>query len=336
MANFPTGTFTTPNRVVLIGDGGRQDERVASVITYPGMLVMDDGSGGYKPHNVAGGIAEFVVALEQGLRGIGGSTEPKGVWDYYDVNDNVQVWVAGVGNELQVLLANGANATENALLQSDGAGHFSVAPSNNAAGNLYETTAASAALTTTSTQTVFSTGSYSIPANFLQVGDLLHVRAEGTVTAHNASDTLTVQLYLGGLTGTSIVSTGAVNNAVGDNFILDAYIEFRTIGNAAAGTFIANGTFVDGVPSTATVRSFLLASTAVDTTVAEQLAVAGTWSSASAGNSARLDYMTVDLIRQAGPITPLAVVLSAVNNTSGTGTTYPYSPAALVTCRVLR
>lgn len=339
MATFPANTFPTPNRVVVVGRGREDELPCSSSLTnliYPGMLLMDDGAGNVQPHNVAGGVAELMFALEQGLIGLAGmpGTTGKGTFDAYDAGSRVQFYRAAAGDKLNVLLANGQNAAEGNYLGSDGAGHLKVIPSAQLGGNLYETTAASTALTNTITETVFSNGSYSIPANFLQAGDILHVRAQGIATATNATDTLNAKLYLGGLTGTNIVATGALDVANGDEFLIDAYIEFRTIG--ASGTFIANGTDVIGTPGTATAKPFLLGSTAVDTTAAQAIAVSGTWSVANAGDSCRLDYMTVDLIRQSGSITPLLVVDTAYDNTAGTGTTYPYSPAALVLARVLR
>lgn len=335
MAVFPAGTFTTPNRVVLISRGRQEEAVVGATKFYPGNLVMDDGTGNgtYIPHNVQGGWAELMVAVEQGLQGIGGSTTPKGAFDSYDIGTQAQYWVCAKGDVINVTLATGNNATENALLMSNGDGNFALLPSAaNLGGNLYETTAASTALTNTTTETVFSTGSTTIPANYFQAGDILHVRAQGIITSFNSTDTITVNLYLGGLTGTKIVATAALNGSANDEFLIDAYIELRTVGSS--GTFIANGIDTIGTPGTATAKPFLLGSTAVDTTAAQAVAISGKWSVANAADSCRLDYMTVDLIRQSGGFKALAVVQSAINNTSGT-TGLSFSPAALCQVRVL-
>lgn len=334
MAVFPPFTFIGSNRIVLIGRG-RYEEAPASVACLPGHLIMDDAAAGFKPHNVAGGIAEMIFALEQGLQGIGGATTPIGAFDAYAVGTQVNAYVAAKGDLINCLVATGNNAAEGSLLQSNGDGTMKLCPVAQSGGNLYETVAASTALTNSTVETVFSNGSFNIPANFLQTGDILHVRAQGIATATNSTDTLTAKLYLGGLAGTNIVSTGALDVVNGDEFLIDAYIELRTIGNVAAGTFIANGMDSIGTPGTATVKNFLLGSTAVDTTVAQAIAVSGTWSVANAGDSCRLDWMSVDLIRQAGPVTPLMLVTSALDNTGGT-TGSSYSPSALVQARVLR
>lgn len=339
MTTFPANTFPTPNRVVVVGRGREDELPCSSSLTnliYPGMLLMDDGAGNVQPHNVAGGVAELMFALEQGLIGLAGmpGTTGKGTFDAYDAGSRVQFYRAAAGDKLNVLLANGQNAAEGNYLASDGAGHLQVIPSAQISGNLYETTAASTEVTNTTTETKFSTGSYVLPANFLQAGDILHIRAQGIADLTNSTDTLNVKMYLGGTGGTLLVATGALDVVNNDEFLIDAYVEIRTIG--ATGTFIANGTDVIGTPGTATVKSFLVGSTAIDTTATKEIAVTATWSVANAGDSCRLDLMTVDLIRQSGGITPLLVVDTAVNNSGGTGTTYPYSPAALVLARVLR
>ena len=171
MAVFPPFTFIAPNRIVLIGRG-RYEESPASVACLPGHLVMDDGAAGVKPHNVAGGIAEMLFAIEQGLQGIGGATSPIGAFDAYAIGSQVNYYVAAKGDLINCLVATGVNATEGSILQSNGDGTMKLCPIANAAGSLYESVAASTALTASSTETAFSNGSFSIPANTLQVGEI--------------------------------------------------------------------------------------------------------------------------------------------------------------------
>lgn len=331
MAVFPAGTFTTPNRVVLIGRGRYEEGVVSSAAVLPGSLVMDDGAGGIKAHNTAGGIAELLFAIEQGLQGIGGSTVPKGAWDTYDVGSQAQFYVAARGDLLNVLLSNGANAAEGNFLTSNGDGTLTVANIANTGGNLFTATADSAAVTNTTTETLFGT-SYSIPANFLQAGDVLHVRGQVAVPNQNSTDTLNLKLYVGGLTGTAVCATGAIDVAINDEGLIDAYIEFRTVGGS--GTMVANGTSALGTPGTVTAKPFLLASTAVATNAALVVGISATWSVASASDQALLRYFTVDLVRQSGPTKALALVTSAVNNSGGT-TGQSYSPSALVQARMM-
>ena len=66
----------------------------------------------------------------------------------------------------------------------------------------------------------------------------------------------------------------------------------RTIG--AGGTFVAHGWSSD-FTTTAVVQEFL-ASTAINTTVAQVIGVEADWSVAHADNEARLDILTVEVI----------------------------------------
>ena len=144
--------------------------------------------------------------------------------------------------------------------------------------------AASTALTASSTETNFDNSVLTIPANTLRVGDVIRVRAQGIATATNSTDTLTGKIKIG---STTVVSTGAVDVANNDIFYLEADIVIRTIG--ASGTLVAAGAAAIGVEGTVTSKPAKLASTTVDTTAAQTLAVSGQWSTTSASNSCRLD-----------------------------------------------
>jgi hypothetical protein len=163
----------------------------------------------------------------------------------------------------------------------------SVTASKGLSGLIFSLGAASAALTNTTTTTAFA--SYAIPANTLDAGDVIRIRAQGIQTAVNSTNTLTVKLTIG---STTIVTTAAVNAAANDEFYLDTTITIRT--NGASGTLVAASQQSFGTPGTATLSPSLLGSTAIDTTVAETIAVQGTFSVASSGNSARLDTLTIE------------------------------------------
>lgn len=160
---------------------------------------------------------------------------------------------------------------------------------------LYTQTAASTAVTNTTTETLFDK-SATIPANSLRPGDVIRVRGQGIATATNSTDTLTANLYVGGLAGTSVASTGALDVANNDIFYIDAEIVVRDIG--ATGHIIASGIVNIGTPGTATCKAFNLASTAIDTTAAQVVGVSATWSAASAGDSCRLDILDIQIVRK--------------------------------------
>jgi len=84
-------------------------------------------------------------------------------------------------------------------------------------GVVYRTVAAGTAHAASTTETLV--GSYSIPADTLKAGTVIKVRFQGIATATASTDTLTVKLYIGGLTGTAIL-TGTATNATNDDISL--------------------------------------------------------------------------------------------------------------------
>lgn len=159
--------------------------------------------------------------------------------------------------------------------------------------NVYRNTAASTAVTNNTAETLFSTN-YSIPANTLKAGSIVRVKYWGIATATNSTDTLAIKLYIGGLTGTALVSHAAVDVADNNIFFGECDVIIRTAG--ASGTMVARGLYkTTAAEGTATMKDDILASTAIDTTVAQVVGVSATWSVASSSNSCRLDFIEVDL-----------------------------------------
>lgn len=160
----------------------------------------------------------------------------------------------------------------------------------------YSNTAASAAHTNTTTEALFDK-QYSIPANTLWAGAVIKIRYQGIATATNGTDTLLVKLYLGGLSGTALLTGTATDVADNNIFAGEATVVIRTIG--ASGTFVAVGTHTDVPAASGTAThgiTEITASTAIDTTVAQVIGVGADWSVANAGNSARLDILTVEIV----------------------------------------
>lgn len=161
-------------------------------------------------------------------------------------------------------------------------------------GVAYRNVAASTAHSDTTTEALFDT-QFSIPANTLKAGSVVKIRFQGIATSTNSSDTLTIKLYIGGLSGTAILTSSATNATNDDIFEGDAIIVVRTAG--ASGTFVATGSFtkVEAASGTATRVSAITASTAIDTTAAQVVGVGADWSVASSSNSCRLDIMVVEI-----------------------------------------
>lgn len=161
-------------------------------------------------------------------------------------------------------------------------------------GVAYRNLAASAAHTNTVTEALFD-AQYSIPANTLKVGSVIKIRFQGIATSTNSSDTLTIKLYIGGLTGTALL-TGTATDVANDNiFCGEATVVIRTVG--VSGTFVAYGSHseVPAASGTATPVYEITASSTIDTTAAQVIGVGADWSVASASNSARLDILVVEI-----------------------------------------
>jgi len=161
-------------------------------------------------------------------------------------------------------------------------------------GLIYVNTAASSAVTNTTTETAFDV-SASLPANTLKAGDVLRIKFQGIATATNSTDTLAINLKVGSVT---VLALAAVDVANSDIFEGEMDVVVRTIG--APGTIVAHGQApVIGAAGTATCRPRFLASSTLDTTAAVAITVTATWSVANAGNSCRLDILSVERVRTA-------------------------------------
>lgn len=279
-----------PNTILLKCKGHRE-EYPADAALKPGHLVVVNSTGEVLKHAVAGQRVPVMIACEDALQG-------KTKDDAFAAADPVPVVTGVKGDVIYVRLQSGQNAAKGDGLYSAGDGTFAVSSVPGAstvnAGVLYKNTAASAAVTNTTTETLFDK-SYTLPANALLAGDVIEIDAQAIATATNSTDTLNLKLYIGGIAGTNIAATGAVDVANNDVGIIKATLVIRTIG--ASGTFVAEGYTSLGVGGTVTAKAFLLGSTAIDTTASKVIGVSATWSVANAGNSCRLDVLTVTLKR---------------------------------------
>jgi hypothetical protein len=83
----------------------------------PGMLLKLADTGKVVPHDVAGGSAEKIFALEDELQG-------RGIDDNYVDGDPVQCWVAGRGDQVYAILTTSQTVAIGDLLESNGDGHL--------------------------------------------------------------------------------------------------------------------------------------------------------------------------------------------------------------------
>lgn len=306
--------MTTSAQTIILKnrDELRIDEVVAAGTIKPGHLISIGSAGTAVVHAVKGGWAERMVAIEDALQG-------KTVAGAYSSTDRVSFLHALPGEELALRVASGQNVVIGEALMSAGDGSLMSAQKG---GLLYSSTAESAEHENTTDEAIFDK-SYTLPANFLKAGDVLHIVGQVTVNDNNSTDTLTLTLRIGGLSGTAVIATAAVDVADADVGFIDCYVAIRTIG--AAGTFVATGTQGLGVPGTVTAKPFTKGSTAIDTTTAQVIAISADWSVAHADNEASLTSLIVELLRTDGP-----VVLAVAAEASGA-----LAAETLVKCRML-
>lgn len=178
-----------------------------------------------------------------------------------------------------------------AMRQTDGT---TDAPVNGWLGGVvYSAVAASAAHAATVTEALFDK-QYSIPANTLVAGSVIKVRFQGIATTTASTDTLTIKLYIGGLSGTAILTGTATNATDNDIFTGEALIQIRTAGANGTLVAVASGNIVPAATRVAVPVYQITASTAIDTTAAQVVGVGADWSTTDA-NSARLDIMVVEI-----------------------------------------
>lgn len=293
-----------PNRIVL-KSRGHYNEKKAGAKLWPGQHLIENSAGSLIPHNVAGGASIVRVCQENALVG-------DTVLDpFTSGEDGVPVREPVSGDRLLMLLQNGQNVAIGDQLMSAGDGTLMVNPGP----VLNSIQAASATLTALAAETVFSNGTYTLPANFLKVGDILKIRTKAVVIAQNSTNTHTIKVYVG---STALANSGALALAAGEYSIIDIVLTVRTIG--ASGTIIADGIMASNPGATPAVVGFTLASTTLDTTAAAAFTVKATQSANSAGNQVRLDEYSITLVRDGGLVT-IATADEALDNSAGSGTT---------------
>jgi hypothetical protein len=233
--------MASPNTIMLKGKmQTRYEEARASVAITPGMLIENVSDGTVRPHTVRGGRSRKQFAVELYFAGglVPGdvvNTPGGGIDSVYAINDLVRIKEATPTDVIYSLLKQGENVTKGDWLVSGGDGTMV----KGASAVLQNIVADSATVTNTTAETTFSNGTVTVPANSLKVGDRLRVRQLVVFPATNATDTARIRMYLG---ATSLLDTGAVDVANGDNALLEVNLTIRTVG--AGGTYVASGVAV--------------------------------------------------------------------------------------------
>ena len=132
-----------------------------------------------------------------------------------------------------------------------------------------------------------------IPANALEAGSIVRIRAQGIHTSTTGAETHSLILKIG---ATTVYTAAAIDPANNDIFVIDLEVCIRTAG--VAGTCVGAGSALPaGASGTGTMKAVHLASTAIDTTVDNVVAVfVDRQAAATDGDSMRLDHLSVEVL----------------------------------------
>jgi hypothetical protein len=159
-------------------------------------------------------------------------------------------------------------------------------------GLVYAQTVASAALSG-NTSTANFDQTYTLPANTFAVGTVVTINFGGIVTAVNGSDDIDLSVFVGFLTALGVVNTVPVVNGT---FTGQVNILCRTAGVSGTCTIWGHYKLPDTTSQNGGFIGYSVPSSgSFDTTISKLIAVGAAWSSASGGNSVRLDMMTVEV-----------------------------------------
>lgn len=158
-----------------------------------------------------------------------------------------------------------------------------------AGGNLdYANVAAGTVLTNSTTETTLL--SYTIPANTLRAGSIIEIDYAGLIVSAQSTDTFLPKLYIG--SSANILGHAALNSTTNDIFTGKVSVLCRSTTSA-----FPVGDSLHGPPASATPLPVAHAALTIDATVAQIVALKGTWSVAHADNQARGDVLRVQVRR---------------------------------------
>lgn len=160
--------------------------------------------------------------------------------------------------------------------------------------------ASGAALASSTTLTdVSPTPNITIPANYLQPGMLIRVKAAGTFS-NTATPTLLLGVYYGAVAGTALAATSAITTTTGATnwqWTVEYVGRVRTIGSS--GTIMGYGAVDLGTSLTAVthrpIPETALAAVTIDTTAAKAITLGAQWGASSASNTLTCVHFDIDI-----------------------------------------
>lgn len=183
--------------------------------------------------------------------------------------------------------------------------------------NLSWATASGTAIASSTTETILFPN-VTIPANYMQDGRVLRIRAVGAYGT-TGTPTLIFSLRWGGVAGTVLAKSSTITTTSGTGggasmtalWTLDAFIQVRS--NGSSGTLMSNGEVIlynSANPTSGTVTNYglpaVLASgstggttpvaVTADLTADTALSLTATWGTSNAANSIRGDIYTIEAL----------------------------------------
>lgn len=162
----------------------------------------------------------------------------------------------------------------------------------------YKNSAPSTVITNTVSESAFDVF-MTIPANSLRVGTCINMRYFGIYSTAVAPPSLTKRIRFGGLTGTSLLSSGSITSlpSLGSNLGITFQGDFRVVSIGASGSIECHGvtTLQTAVGIAVTANASNTAVVTIDTTVAADFVATMQMGSASSGNQFQVRVMTIDI-----------------------------------------
>lgn len=139
-----------------------------------------------------------------------------------------------------------------------------------------------------------------LPANLLDVGQVLRLTAFGVFSTTGAP-TLLEGFYYGGVAGVALAATGATATGSGvTNVPFRLEYEGRVRSTGTAGTIMGHGYELRGTSVSAVgvvpIPVTALATVTIDTTTAKAITVGAQWGTSSASNTLTCHHLSVELI----------------------------------------
>lgn len=160
-------------------------------------------------------------------------------------------------------------------------------------GRAADAAATGSAVSNTTAETASAT--VTVPANTLTQGKTCKVTFGVRATATNGTDTMQVRLRLGGIAGTVLIATTAVDVA-NDNVVV-GHFEFTAEGAPGAAVNVTGvGWYTNPAAAGAAMISAYLNPTARATNGALDIVVSIDWNVANVGNSAICEYLRVEYV----------------------------------------